>query len=264
MKKIGLVLSGGGVRGIAHIGILQALEEEGIQPTLLSGSSAGAMVAALYAADYPPKEMLDFFRQNNSILRWRHFSYSKPGLLDAEGYASMFDHWLKDRSFDSLSKELHICATDVLSGLPYYFSKGDLVKAILASSAVPGIFTPVEISSNWYVDGGTMNNFPTEPIADQCDLMIGSFVSPEGTISKKELTNSFKMLNRAIGLSVMANSLLKFHVCDFVFMPKELAHYGLFDTSKMDEIYEIGYQYAQDQLDNLWKAIGGEIQRQLG
>ena len=99
-KTIGLVFSGGGVRGAAHAGILKALEENGIQPDILSGSSAGALAGALYAANFKPEDILRFFKENSNVLRWQNFSRTKPGILDTEKYATIFEPWLKEHTFE--------------------------------------------------------------------------------------------------------------------------------------------------------------------
>lgn len=250
-QSIGLVLSGGGVRGAAHAGILKALEEHSIYPDRLSGSSAGAIVGALYAAGYKPEEILLFFKTNARVFRWRHVTYSKPGILDAEKYAELFEPWLNGHTFESLAKELHICVTDVLNGKSRFFSSGELFRPILASAAVPGIFSPVEIDDQWYIDGGTMNNFPVEPLKGSCRLLLGSFVSPKKTITKEELGNTLKLIGRANDLGFLAASLSKFNWCDGVFIPQELHKYGVFDTKKMDEIYELGYRSAQSQMKKI-------------
>lgn len=260
-KEIGMVLSGGGVRAVAHAGILKALQENGIEPSKLSGSSAGAMVGALYAAGYQPEEILEFFQMNAAqIFRWKYFYHGKPGFLDAEQYAELFEPWLKEHAFESLSKELHICVTDVLNGETRFFSSGELVKPILASAAIPGVFTPVEIGEDWYIDGGTMNNFPVEPLVEQCDFLLGSYVSLKKTWNKSELTNAFKLINRANELTFLGGSVSKFHLCDFVLASPELSQYGIFETKKVEDIYELGYRYALGEMKTLRKAFD-EISR---
>lgn len=255
-KEIGLVLSGGGVRGAAHAAVLKVLEENNLAPTMLSGSSAGAIAGALYAADYTPDNILTFFKENTNVFQWKHFARSKPGILDAEKFAKLFDPWLKGHTFESLSKKMHICVTDVLNGTFRFFSSGELVRPLLASAAVPGVFSPVEIGENWYIDGGTMNNFPIEPLAGRCELLIGSFVSPKETIHKSELSNTLRLINRASDLTFLSSSAYKFGQCDFVFMPQELSRYGTFDHKKVEEIYKVGYEHASRKIGDLLEAIG--------
>lgn len=256
---IGMALSGGGVRGAAHAGVFKALEENGIEITHLSGSSAGAMAGALYAAGYPPEEILEFFKVNAAnIFQWRHFSRSKPGILDSDKYAELFEPWLKDHTFETLSRKLHICVTDVLQGTIRFFSSGELVRPILASAAMPGVFTPVEIEEHWYIDGGTMNNFPVEPLVGECEVVLGSFVSLKRALEKSELASTLQLLNRASDLSFLAVSLQKFEWCDLVFAPPELWQYGIFDAKKIDEIYRAGYEYTSSQMERLEAVLNPE------
>ena len=247
-ENIGLVLSGGGARGIAHAGTIKALEEHGIRPNYVSGSSVGAMVGALYAAQFSPEEIITFFKENTTIFKWRHFTFYKPGILDADTYGEIFEPWLEGHTFESLSKKLHICVTDILKGEEHFFSSGELLRPILASAAVPGVFTPVEIKDSWYIDGGTMNNFPVEPLLTSCDFIIGSYVSLKKSFKKSELTNTLRVINRATDLNQVAPSKSKFPLCDMVFAPPTLHRYGIFDTHKIEEMFEVGYQFTKEQL----------------
>lgn len=253
--QIGVVLSGGGVKGMAHLGAMKALNEHGIKPEIFSGSSVGAIVGAFLAANYSPSDILEFFKSNKTIFRWQHFSMRKPGLLDAEKYQEMFDPWLEGTTFESLERPLFICATDVLNGHYQVFSTGDLVRPLLASAAVPGFFTPVEIEGEWFVDGGVMNNFPVEPLVNRCSAIIGSYVSPVRRLQKSEITHSIKLWQRATDLSFAAASVHKFPDCHYVLYPQELWKYNIFDTGKLDEIFQVGYQFAIDHMDSIRKAL---------
>lgn len=248
-KKIGIVLSGGGARGAAHIGVLQALLEHGIEPTIVSGSSAGAIVGALYAAGFNHEKILDFFAENSSVFHWKKFARKKLGLLDPEKYVDIFGPWLGTKTFEDLEKTLHLCAVDLFAGVPHYFSTGALVHPILASAAVPGVFSPVEIEDVWYVDGSTMDNFPIRPLAGQCDFIIGSFVSTQRTVTRADLTTTLQLLNRSADLAILGGSIDKFRQTDFMFIPDKLWNYGTFDSKKVPEIYRIGYEYALSKID---------------
>ena len=146
--------------------------------------------------------------------------------------------------------------TDVLKGSVKFYSEGELVHPLLASAAVPGIFSPIEIDDSWYIDGGTMNNFPIEPLIGQCDFLIGSFVSFKGPVGKRHLSSTYKLVSRANELSVLANSKGKFDLFDFLISPPELANYTTFDSSKTEEIYSIGYHHAMKNMDALLMALG--------
>ncbi len=249
--KIGIALSGGGVRGMAHIGALQALEEAGIEPQVITGASAGAIVGALYAKGMAPQEMLDFFKANSRIFRWQHFSRSKPGLLDAELYREMFEELFPLDNFSELNKKLYISATDIEQARCVLFHHGPLIKPLLASAAFPPIFTPVEIDGHWYVDGGVMNNFPVEPLLAECQFVIGSYVSPVKMMSRAHISNSLRLLHRVNDLVLIAASAAKFNWCDVLLLMKSLYKYSTFETSKIEEIYQIGYQYTISQIEKV-------------
>ncbi|MBT8269459.1 MAG: patatin-like phospholipase family protein, partial [Bacteroidia bacterium] len=174
--KLGLVLSGGGMRGAAHIGVLRALDEQGIEVTHVAGSSSGAIVGALYAYGYDWVDILDFFRR---LHLWdiKKYALSKPGFIDAEKFYSEFNQFLKNDSFEGLHRNLVITATDILMGTLKYFKSGELIKPVLASAAFPGVFSPVKIGDSFFIDGGAMNNFPVEALQQQCDNIIGVYAN---------------------------------------------------------------------------------------
>ena len=161
--NIGLVLSGGGFRGVAHIGVLKAMEENGIRPDIVSGVSAGALVAACYAAGLGCEEMLSLF-QRPRLFSLAHYSYKKPGLLDSDKMIVYINEYIRQQSYEELEMPLYISATDMLRGKLVTFSSGPLNKAVLASCAFPFIFSPVWHEDTYYSDGCIINNFPGEPL----------------------------------------------------------------------------------------------------
>lgn len=245
--NIGLVLSGGGIRGVAHIGLIKALEEMNIRPTHISGTSAGAMIAALYAAGCSAEQMLYIFK-TRSPLKFTHFSFYKPGLMDTDKFgAYIYDEVLPYNSFEELPKKLYITATNITDGKMTIFSEGDnLINTLLASCALPMVYSPVEIDGKLYADGGILNNFPTEPLVGTCDIILGSYVSPVKSVSNEELSSSLKIIMRVFDIST-AYCREKFKSCDWVFDPVGLDEFGMFDRSQVDAIYELGYQSAMAQ-----------------
>ena len=133
---IGLVLSGGGVKGMAHIGLLKALEQRGVNPSQISGVSAGALVGGLYADGASIEEMLLFFKET-PLLKYNFVTLNKPGLFDTDKYLPFFDDFFKARRFEQLGKRLVVVATNLLKGEPVYFEKGELFGPLLASAALP-------------------------------------------------------------------------------------------------------------------------------
>lgn len=256
-KNIGLVLSGGGSKGIAHAGVLQFLEEQNIAPTHLSGSSAGAIVAALYANGMSPKEILSFFK-SIYFFHWKHFTFSKAGFIDPESFKNYFFGIFQDTLLADLKIPIHITATNMVKGkLTVFDAKTKTIDAILASSAFPGVISPYEINGEWYSDGGILNHFPTEPLRDLCDSLIGVYVSPMQKITAKDLTSIKSVTSRAYDLLTANSSIAKFSQCEWLIEPEELSNYSTFETSKskMDAIFKIGYEaakksYQKQNVDN--------------
>ena len=256
MDNIGLVLSGGGARGAAHIGALKAFEEYGIFPTHISGTSIGAIVGALYAADVHWTEILKFFK-NTSIFHTKRFAFNKPGFLDTEKFYDDLNVYLPRDNFDSLQKPLYITATNVLNGKLKIFSKGQLIKPVIASASFPGVFTPTEINGSYYIDGGILNNFPVEPIKKHCDKIIGVYINSLKKISIKDLKYSYSVADRALKIRAAYDSIKKFPECDLIISPEEIGEFAVFGMSNTDIIFELGYNAtikALEENKNLFKS----------
>lgn len=237
---IGLVLSGGGVRGMAHIGAIKALEEHGISPTHIAGTSAGAVVGALYAYGYDWSNMLAFF-EKIQILNITKYALNKPGFIDAEKFYSDFKTFLKNDSFSNLKKPLFITATNILDGTLKIFNEGELIKPLLASAAFPGLFAPVKINNSYYVDGGALNNFPVELLKGKCDKIIGVYTNGISLVDIKELKHAYNVLERAFKLKSVKEDFVKFNDCDLMIYPKTVSSYGTFDRKYIHDIFKLGY-----------------------
>jgi len=181
--KTGLVLSGGGARGFAHLGVIQALNETGIYPDVISGTSAGAIIGALYADGYTPDEILNLMNIG-SRLDFMRPALPREGLLQINGIIKILKTCLRSKTFEELRIPLYVTATDLNNGKAVYFSKGDLCDPVIASASIPVVFQPVKIDDISYVDGGVLDNLPIRPIENRCHVLIGSFVNPVGYIEK--------------------------------------------------------------------------------
>lgn len=248
--KLGLTLSGGGVKGLAHAGVLQALTENNIRPTCISGTSAGAMVGALYAAGIEPKKILEMINQI-SLFGFHNFTWRKPGFFDITALTEQLEKALGDTNFEDLPIELHTVATDLFSAQSKVFSSGRIIPAVLASSAFPMIFSPVKINDIWYADGGITNNFPVNIIRQKCEKLLGIYVSPLQAMGENALDSTIKIVDRAYRISINYNSIQKFDVCDWVVYPKGLENYSTFDMKKADHIYDIGYKEGLKMVEQL-------------
>lgn len=251
MKKYqwGLVLSGGGMRGAAHAGVIKALEEHGIEPDVVAGTSAGAIVGGLYAGGHTWEEMLDLF-ENPNLFKWSLIGHRKPGFIDSDQFLTLFKRYFPTDRFEALEKPLYVTATDIENGRSRIFSSGQLIRPILASAAYPVVFTPVKIDGVLYADGGIMNNFPIEPLLDQCERLIGVYVNP-GPLRKltpKNLQSGLALAERAFQLSIARDVARKFDHCAITICPEPLAEYGTFDLLKAGEIFEAGYNAGKKAL----------------
>lgn len=245
--NVGLALSGGGFRGVAHVAVIKALEEAGIFPTHISGTSAGAIVGALYAYGYNWKDILEFY-ESIQLLDITKYALGKPGFIDAEKFYSKFKDYLKEDDFGALKKTLTVTATDLLNGSLKLFNEGELIKPVLASAAFPGVFAPVKIKDSYYIDGGALNNFPVEALTSNCDIIIGSYVNGFDTVTIDSLKHAHNVIERAFKLKSVKEDYAKFDICDLVISPKELSNYGTFSTKELNEIFNIGYDATKKAL----------------
>ncbi len=252
-KNIGITLSGGGSKGIAHAGALQFLEENNIKPAVMSGTSAGAIIAAMYAFGKTPKEILSFF-QSIYLFHWKHFTLKKPGIIDSESFQFYFNEIFGDAKMGDLPIPVKITATDLVKGKLKIFSEHTKVTdAVLASASFPGVLSPYKVNGKLYSDGGILNHFPTDLLQGDCDSIIGIYVSPIHNIEEKELNSIKSVTTRAFELLSGHANYQKFNLCDWVIEPKALADFGTFETSKtkMNTIFDIGYNEAKKSYEEL-------------
>ena len=247
--KTGLVLSGGGVRGVAHIGAIKALEEYGISPSHIAGTSAGAIVGALYAGGCTWEEILDFFK-TTEIFSINNYARSKPGFVDTENFYDHLKSYFPKDSFESLGKSLYVTATNLLDGTLRVFHQGELIKPLLASAAVPGLFAPVPFQNGYYVDGGTLNNFPVDLIKKFCNQVVGVYVNPFEKVSIADLKHAHNVLERAYHIMVANETVLKFEDCDILIRPERMADFSMFSLKNIDTIFELGYASTIQTLKN--------------
>ncbi len=238
-KKIGIALSGGGVRGIAHLGVLKALNENGIYPNRVSGTSAGAIAGAMYCHGYAPEEIIEI------IIKTNYFKFMRPaiswtGILKMDIVEHLYQKYLPENDFSALKIPLTIAATDIKRGKVVYFSEGPLIKTIMASSCIPGMFDPIAIGDNYYVDGGVLNNLPVEPLDGICDVIIG--VNCNHLPVEHNIKNIKSLIERTVIMSMNYNVYSRKNKCDYFIEPPGLARYGVFDIKKSQEIFDAGYQ----------------------
>jgi NTE family protein len=174
---IAVALGSGGPRGLAHLGVLKALEANGIVPDLIVGTSSGALVGALYASGLPLAEMetMAMDLQPTEIL---DFSYSDRGYIRGEALQNFINRLVKQRPLEQLPKEIAVVSTDLKTGRAVVFNRGDTGLAVRASSAIPGRFQPVKINGKFYLDGDLVSPVPMRVARELgADVVIGVDVS---------------------------------------------------------------------------------------
>lgn len=241
-KKVGIVLSGGGARGMAHLGILKALEEFGIEFSHISGTSAGAIAGAFYAANYSVDEIVSILKKSQ-IFNFSNFLIKRQGLFAMRGFQGIYNEFLPTNTFEDLKIPLYVAATDILKGELVYFSSGNLSQALMASSCIPLVFQPIQYNDSLYVDGGVMNNFPIEPLIGQCDVIIGSYVnSIKKEVDQVHMNN---IVDRCFHLAMKSSVQEQTNLCSLYIEPPNMSQFSLFNLKKADEIFEYGYNYAR-------------------
>lgn len=240
--KIGLVLSGGGARGIAHIGALQALEEMQIEFSIVSGTSAGSIIGAMYAYGYKPKEIFEIVKFL-SIFKSVRPAWTWAGLLTIDGIRDLLLKHIPENNFSALKLPLTIAATEVQKGQTHYFTEGELIPAVICSSSIPAVFSPVTFNGGTYVDGGLLDNLPVKPIKDKCDFVVGLHCN---NISDNfAVGNVKKMIERSLLLAINANTQISRSMCDVFIDPPNLDRFGVMDISRAQEIYDAGYTFTK-------------------
>lgn len=280
---VGIALSGGGIRGIAHVGVLKALEEKGIKIEAIGGTSVGSIIATLYAMGYSPYYIyLLFKRYARDIINIR----SKPiingitnfirnnkigiaGLSDGNEFEKMYDELARKKGFrliGDIKMPLLVSAVDIGESKEYiftncasrknikdnYITEIGIGRAVRASSSFPAIFCPCEYKNHIFMDGGVLNNLPTEELKK---VYTGKIISVN--FESDPVYNDYDIMNIIMKtLDIMGNklSINSLKKSDFVLtVPTDGT--GLIDVDKMDICYKYGYEIAIKNIDKIRKML---------
>ncbi len=239
--RIGLALGGGAARGFAHIGVIQVLEEAGVKIDFVAGTSAGSLVAALYASGKSGPEMaaLALSMDEGAITDW---SFPTRGLIRAEALARYVREHTGARPIEQMRLPLGIVATDLDSGAAILFQRGDTGSAVRASSAVPAIFQPVKIGTREYVDGGLVSPVPVRFARQMgAEMVVAVDISspPDGAATG----DPFKLLLQTF--AIMGKSINQFELRDAdIVMRPQLAGVGSADFSARSRAIAAGREAA--------------------
>ncbi len=296
--KIGVVLSGGGAKGIAHIGILKAMEEEGLYPDYIAGTSMGSIIGGLYATGYSADQLdsivrmidWDLVLSNNIPLNYISFQekeyYNRflvefpikkgklvlpSGMIEGQELSQVLTHYtwpsMKYESFDDFPIPFRCVATDVSTGNPIIFKDGSLSEALRASMSIPTAFTAADLDTTLAVDGGVVNNFPVEELFKMgADIVIGVNVSDEGLINAKELGTMTGILMQIAMTPSLKRMQEQIAMCDIYIKPN-LKNYGTASFSSYNEILKLGYETGEKyrgEFRKLAQQLGDTENKKIG
>lgn len=269
--KIGLALGGGGVRGFAHVLVLKALDDMGMKPSMIAGTSMGAIMGALYASGCSGDHLLklvkkhsvlkddslrDLYEKRDSLLKWVNvFTLEKErgGIIKAKGILDMFMSELKCTTFEELEIPMTVIAADYWNAEEVVFQKGELLPAVQASMAVPGVFTPVCIDSKVLIDGGVVNIVPYDHVLPHCDVTIAVDVGGARHPDESPIPNVFESLFGTIDImqEAMLNNKLKKTPPD-IFVHPDIKGVRMMEFTGIEQVLN----QAQPAIDELKEKLG--------
>lgn len=257
-KKIGVALSGGGARGLAHIGVLEVLENEGINISAISGTSMGSVIGALYCSGVSVIEILKFINSND----WKRFvistTFTLPNLtiLNSRKVDKVLYKFLEEKTFDDCIKPFCAVAADIISKKKVALGKGKLKDAVKASIAIPGIFEPLVKDGMILIDGGVIEPLPVDTVRKMgVDFIIAVALN---NTDRKEIptikTSIFNVIDLSLAMMEREIEASYFPMADVLIQPKT-GDFGIFEFTKASEIINAGRISAMEKI--------GEIKRKI-
>lgn len=254
--RIGLALGGGGVRGLAHASVLEALDDLALKPSIIAGTSMGAIIGAIYASGVSGGEIKDRIRRHlilkedswndvigkrADLLKWfTAFSpgFARGGLIRGEGFLRHLFSEITKTSFEDLEIPLIVTATDYWSATEVLLTEGELLPALQATMAVPGIFAPVVIGDRVLVDGGITNQVPYDHLLGRTDFTIAVDVSRARNPESREIPNAFESILGAFDIMQQAALAQKIrHRKPDIYLRTETRDVRMLDFSKIEQVF---------------------------
>ncbi|MDR1092526.1 MAG: patatin-like phospholipase family protein [Clostridiales bacterium] len=259
--KIGLALSEGGARGMCHVGVLKALEENGIKPDMITGSSMGAVIGGAYASGMGIDRLIALTRSvNNHLIRDIHIRRGQLGLFRGRRVEKLFERHLGGKSFEDCPIPFACTAVDLESGKLKVFNSGHLWRAIRASMSIPVAFQPVEIDGNMYIDGGILCRIPLLQIRDMgADVIIAA--DAMGPLEAMRPKNILEMAVRFYDIFNWEYSRRKLHSADVMLTPE--IGCNILDFKRVMPVVEKGYRCALEHMPEIKAAIAAATERKL-
>ncbi len=255
-KRIGIALSGGGARGFAHVGVLQALEELGIMPSIIAGVSAGSIVAVLYASGMKAADISKEF-DRLSMGDLTELAVPKNGFFKFSKLKDFLRKRLSVTMLEELPIKTVVCATDFDNCRPKAFETGAISDCVAASCSIPIVFQPVKIDGITYVDGGVLRNLPAWAIRDKCDVLIGVNVSPmPGTKYKNSLLD---IASRSYDIMSRGNATEDLAMCDIAIQPQGISELNVFNIKPKNKVIKSGYDEAMTVIKNYDNQLNNNV-----
>jgi len=245
--RLGICLSGGAARGFAHIGVLRAFEEEGIEIDCLSGSSIGALIALFYASGKTADEMLEMTKKikGKKLRVIKPFYFGKAGLDYVE---ILIKEHIPQKSIEELDKPIFICVTNFETGKYEIIESGDIIEALRATVAIPIKFGFQYIGGVPYLDGGMVNNLPVEPLIEKCEIVVGISINP--IVKKAEKMKLRHKIMRITELIINENEARRISLCDYHLEIEGLGEIQFEDYENAQKIHDLGYKAAKEFIKN--------------
>ena len=258
-KKLGLVLGSGGARGVAHVGFVKALDEAGIRPQCISGSSAGSIVGACMATGMTADEIMEEIRNLKvSEVLFGVPNFNRSGLFSTRGIHRKLGSFFKRKRIYDLDIDFCCVATNLAKGEEKVFSgRSFVVPAVVASSCIPALFEPEVIGGVQYVDGGVVSRLPIEAIKMfEPEVIVAVDVFAEGS-EVTEYPNALSVLSRAVGIMDRnyTKAKTKEENPDLLVLP-DLGNMTQYTFKDLDFAYEQGYKAGKESIDEIKRLIG--------
>lgn len=246
--KIGLALSGGAVRGLAHIGVLEVLDDAGVVPWCVTGTSMGSVVSALFCAGMKPSQIIEHARE----VSWARITrpvIPREGFMDTSRLEAFLRKLTGDLKFEDLRIKLGVVITDLLKGTRILVTSGDVWSAVAASCAIPGVFTPVKDRGTVLVDGGVVENIPVRAAVQLgADVVIASDVTR--IVDHNYPTNLMQVIMQSLDIMQRLQTERAIAMADVVIQP-DMTGLSMWDFSRADECYERGKAAARRALEQM-------------
>ncbi len=203
-KTLGIAFGGGAARGFAHVGVMKALEEAGIQADYVSGTSAGSIIAALFCDGYTYGDLYEITKK----IRWKHlltFRFGKGGMFLTDKMEKLLDNLLGGKQFEDLEIPLRVMAVDVNTGEQVVLDEGSVARAVRASATVPGVFVPFEYDGRLLIDGGMVNSLPADVVkAMGADIVLGINLNG-GRVGERSVRRTIQIVKKTFNIIVNNN-----------------------------------------------------------